>query len=745
MPSAEGPAPAAHPEAPAAALLRRMLPAHAHLFDLRLVPLSPDAPHGHFRVATRARRVAVEGTSPVELASGAHWWLKHHAGCSVSWDATGGPQIDAAAFGAARMDELGGVGSDETVRRAVPSTFYQNVVTASYSFAFWDWDRWERELDWMALQGVNLSLMPLGAEAAWQAALQEEFGLAPDGLADFFPGPAFLAWGRMGNIQGWGGPLPPEYAAKQAALGRRVVARMRELGISPVFPAFAGFVPRALAAAFPDARVVRSSNWCHFPEVRRQQAYCCPLLLDPQDPLFARVGAAVVRQLRAAFGPEPPGRRSYYIADSFNEMRPSSADPSYLSAISAAIYKAMTSADPGCVWVMQAWLFFSDSGFWQPPQIKALLAGVPRGSLVVLDLFAEEHPVWTRTEGFYGYPYIWCMLHNFGGNNEIYGALPAVAEGVSAAMAASAAAAARTGDHHRGFGGGNLVGVGMAPEGIEQNPVVYEFMAEMAYEGRAARLASSGAASAAPGSAAGADREAAAAAGAGWALDGGRRAYDVWMESYALRRYAAAGRAGPSAAAALRRAWRRLGRGAYACRDTVHNTVCDVPTSRPGLCRAEILGWGLAPHSWYPLSELRAALGDLLAAASAHPDLAGSCAFRYDVVDAARELMSKASGWLWAAAAGAYARRDAGLLAGAGAALGALLDDMERLLASHEGFMLGPALARARAFAGPGDGDGGCTKAAERRRQLERLYEWNLRTQPGAKEGGAACIKGRAQ
>jgi alpha-N-acetylglucosaminidase len=174
--------------------------------------------------------------------------------------------------------------------------------------------------------------------------------------------------------------------------------------------------------------------------------------------------------------------------------------------------------------------------------------------------------------------------------------------------------------------------------------------------------------------------------------------------------------------------------------------VCDVPTSRPGLCRAEILGWGLAPHSWYPLSELRAALGDLLAAASAHPDLAGSCAFRYDVVDAARELMSKASGWLWAAAAGAYARRDAGLLAGAGAALGALLDDMERLLASHEGFMLGPALARARAFAGPGDGDGGCTKAAERRRQLERLYEWNLRTQVrgrGAGANGAVTGPGR--
>lgn len=55
---------------------------------------------------------------------------------------------------------------------------------------------------------------------------------------------------------------------------------------------------------------------------------------------------------------------------SFNEMRPSSSDPSYLSAISAAVYSAMAAADPGCVWIMQAWLFFSDSGFWQPPQIK---------------------------------------------------------------------------------------------------------------------------------------------------------------------------------------------------------------------------------------------------------------------------------------------------------------------------------------------------------------------------------------
>ena len=36
--------------------------------------------------------------------------------------------------------------------------YYMNVVTHSYSAAFWDTDRWMQEIDWMALSGVNLPL-----------------------------------------------------------------------------------------------------------------------------------------------------------------------------------------------------------------------------------------------------------------------------------------------------------------------------------------------------------------------------------------------------------------------------------------------------------------------------------------------------------------------------------------------------------------------------------------------------------
>eukprot|EP00775_Hariotina_reticulata_P004459 gene4459-4715_t len=660
-------------------LLDRVLgPKHAGLFQL-VLQSKPVGSHGFFSLEVLEDGVIViEGSSGTLLASGVHWFLKYYANSSVSWDQTGGLQLNADNLKPAALARLAEKGK-LFVERAVPFSFYQNVVTMSYSMAFWEWDRWEAEIDWMALQGVNMPLMPLGMEAL-QVATFTSLGLTQQQLQDFFPGPAFLAWGRMGNIQGYAGPLPESYMAKQLSLAQRVVQRMREFGMTPVYPAFAGFVPRALAELHPEAALTPASNWCHFPA-----SYCCPLLLDPSDPLFADIGAAYIRTLRSHLGWDTA---SYYIADTFNEMKPASSSPEYLSGVSASVFAGMTAADPHATWVMQAWLFFSDARFWQPAQVQALLGGVPRGRMLLLDLFAEEHPVWSRTSALYGHPFIWCMLHNFGGNLEMYGALPSVAEGVSAAMAAAPE---------------NLMGVGMAPEGIEQNPAVYEFMSEMAFKGQAA-------AAAAPGGLA------------------------AWFKGYAQRRYAAAGPLPVAAAAALEGAWQLLARNVYSCRDQLHNTVVDIPTSRPGLSRAEIVGWGLGPHLWYDVGEVRAAWELLLHAAAASPALAdSSSAFNYDLLDVSRELMSKISGRFWADVVEAYRGANLAGLRANGTALLTLLADMDELLGSHKGFLLGPVLARARAYARTAD-----TKASQldqqvaaelAEQQLGAFYEWNLRTQ----------------
>ena len=53
--------------------------------------------------------------------------------------------------------------------------------------------RWEREIDWMALNGINLPLAFTGQEAIWQR-VYNKLGFTDKDLDEHFAGPAFLAW-----------------------------------------------------------------------------------------------------------------------------------------------------------------------------------------------------------------------------------------------------------------------------------------------------------------------------------------------------------------------------------------------------------------------------------------------------------------------------------------------------------------------------------------------------------------------
>ena len=75
-----------------------------------------------------------------------------------------------------------------------------------------------------------------------------------------------------------------------AELQVKILGRMRAFGMTPVLPAFAGFVPNAIRNKFPDAAITQLGNWGGFTE-----QYCCVHLLDPQDPLFRQIGQAFVK------------------------------------------------------------------------------------------------------------------------------------------------------------------------------------------------------------------------------------------------------------------------------------------------------------------------------------------------------------------------------------------------------------------------------------------------------------------
>jgi alpha-N-acetylglucosaminidase len=120
-------------------LIARYLPEHGSSFKLQMRP-QPLGTHGYFTVEVADQRVHIDGTSGVELASGFHWFLKYFCNSSMSWELTGGSQVNPHCMDPSNLDRLEAKGKIR-VDRAVQHTFYQNVVTLSYSMAFWEWER----------------------------------------------------------------------------------------------------------------------------------------------------------------------------------------------------------------------------------------------------------------------------------------------------------------------------------------------------------------------------------------------------------------------------------------------------------------------------------------------------------------------------------------------------------------------------------------------------------------------------
>jgi alpha-N-acetylglucosaminidase len=388
---------------------------------------------------------AVRGSSGVAMATGLNWYLHYYCNANISWC---GDQV-----------HLPKPLPDAPKTRHVSPYLHHynfNYCTFSYTMAFWDWDRWQREIDWMALNGINMPLSVTGQEALWQK-VYTELGLSPESIQKFFVGPAYLPFGWMGCMDGWGGPLTQDWIDRHRDLEKKILARERELGMTPVLQGFTGHVPPAIKERFPDAKLRQLPSWCGFPGTT---------VLDPTDPLFIKIGKAFVEEQTRQFGTD-----HYYASDTFIEMSPPSNDLDFLADMGKSIYASMSEADLEAVWVMQGWIFFNNPDFWKPPQSKALLGAVPHDRMLLLDLFCDHQPVWKLTESFYGKPWAWCIVHNFGGTPAMFGKLSTIAQEMPAALA----------DPKRG----RLSGMGMMMEGIENNPVVYELTAEMGWRNEA--------------------------------------------------------------------------------------------------------------------------------------------------------------------------------------------------------------------------------------------------------------------
>jgi len=390
-----------------------------------------------FEIESVKNNIVLRGNNGVAVASALYYYLTAYCHCQITWNGT---NLNLPA----KLPRL-----KEKIHKNTPYQYryYLNYCTYNYSMSWWGWDRWQKEIDWMALHGINMPLALTGQEYTWYR-VYKSMGFTDSDLKSFFCGPAYFSWFWMGNLDGWGGPLPLSWMTNHRDLQQKILKRERELGMKPVLQSFTGHVPASFSAHFPKSKL-KKTNW--------NNGFGDTYILDTEDPLFEEIGRKFLQFQTSIYGTD-----HLYSADTFNENEPPTDDPAYLSALSSRVYGAMSKTDPAATWVMQGWLFYSDRKFWKTPQIKALLEAVPNDHMIILDLATEIEPVWKRTDAYYGKPWIWNMLHNFGGNIAMFGRMDEVAKGPALALNNPTS--------------GSLKGIGLTMEGIEQNPVLYELM-----------------------------------------------------------------------------------------------------------------------------------------------------------------------------------------------------------------------------------------------------------------------------
>jgi alpha-N-acetylglucosaminidase len=401
-----------------------------------------------FEIGNDGNKISISGSSGTAIAYGLQWYLKTTVHTQTDWD---NHKLQLPPV-------LPKVETTLRQKRSAKYTYYQNVCTVSYSSWAWSWEQWERHIDWMALNGINIPLAFTGQEKVWQQVFKTHYNISDAGLGKFFAGAAFLAWGRMGNLRGsWvKGPLPQAFIDDQFALQLQILDRYKTYGMVAALPAFAGHIPEELHVKHPNAKWTRSPNWGNFTD-----EFCCVYMLDAKDPLYLDIGTKFIQEQTRMYN----YTSSLYQCDTYNEMDPDTTDTTELATAAKSVIDSMLAADPKAVWLMQGWLFMSD--YWTKELTRAYLSGVSNDHMIILDLYSEVSPIWAKMDNYFGKSWIYCVLHNFGGNTGMRGDLPTLGQDPVVSNQASQ---------------GTMIGVGLTMEGIFQNYVVYDLTLQMAWQ-----------------------------------------------------------------------------------------------------------------------------------------------------------------------------------------------------------------------------------------------------------------------
>lgn len=306
-------APVASPEQAITALLNRIGGSGAaDKFEIVINASLAENGKDVFVITAQNGKPCIKGNNQLSVATGINWYLNHVAHINLTWNNLTTDLVN--------VELPVPTGED----KHVCNTTYRydfNTCTFSYSMAFWTWERWQKEIDWMALHGINAPLNLVGLDVVTRNFLKE-LGMSDSDIAAYIAGPGFIAWFAMNNLEGWGGTInspstgvdmsgnPEWWYTRQEQLCKNMLQRMRELGMQPVIPGFSGQIPNSLSnytiTGFSSGDVINGGTWAG--------GYTRPDILHPNSSSYATLAPIYYKHLEAIMGVS-----EFYSMDPFHE------------------------------------------------------------------------------------------------------------------------------------------------------------------------------------------------------------------------------------------------------------------------------------------------------------------------------------------------------------------------------------------------------------------------------------------
>lgn len=232
-------------------------------------------------------------------------------------------------------------------------------TTFSCAACWWDWERWENEIDFMAMNGINMPLCVVGTEAVWMKTMLD-LGMHENLALAGISGPSFWGWQLSDCFDGYLPQATTESIDKRLELGRKIADRERELGMTPVMQGFTGYIFRNFIQGKIRARMKKADEWCLFPSQYQ---------ISVRDTTFHKIGSIFYKNQYLLLG-----EAKYFLADPFGAHAPAKNDSGFMSGLGTAVYQLISAQSDDSVWLVHS-----------SCAVPAMLRGIPKERIIIVD------------------------------------------------------------------------------------------------------------------------------------------------------------------------------------------------------------------------------------------------------------------------------------------------------------------------------------------------------------------------